>query len=286
MNKSMTSMMMAGAVVVAALALLGVSQANASLTIDAKIWDGAQYVSELNVTGLAPGTIREVHVFATVNGNPGDGDWTDEGLLQAMFSLVSRQGGGGAAIAGSELRWFLTTPISSIQNPFRSTGAYSGLGRTSTGGGAINDLNADGISDIGSLDLAANANTAFLNAGTMQMGGPDDDIGTTEFNIPAPDGVSWMPVAKYKFLIAGTNLAADVGNGSFFDVVLPPWGAGDIKAAIWNENGLSLNGIGHAGSSVRFFVDPIPEPATMAFLAIGGIGMIGGGLARRRARKA
>jgi hypothetical protein len=276
MNKSMTSKMLAGAVVLAALGFLGVSQAGASFTLEAVIFDGVSEVSSLH---LGPGDVGSdftIRVYLTLSG--ANTSRVDDKHGNTTFSLISRKVNGGAALG--DLGAALTTEIygSGVD------GLCPGVDAVGATAGVAHDANGDGIGDIGSTSPdPTGSEEAYANGVTgmnSAIWAHKTNVGTTGTRVQ---------LAEYLFHVGSLVPNAQTGNATFFDILLPLNGGIDTQ---WVEDNVTRDRtnstviLDPVGSRVSFFVDAVPEPATMAFLAIGGFGMIGGGLARRRMRKA
>ncbi|MDD4890041.1 MAG: PEP-CTERM sorting domain-containing protein, partial [Phycisphaerae bacterium] len=84
-----------------------------------------------------------------------------------------------------------------------------------------------------------------------------------------------------------TPFAVSAGNSQMFELWFTGAGIPGVYGS-WNDPTTTLllytNGTGTNGGTLEFFPQATvtPEPATMAFLALGGLTMIGAGLRRRR----
>ncbi len=255
MSKSMTSKMLAGAAMVAVLVVLGVSQAGAALVLDARISDGT---TSKDVSTAIPGvTTYDIDVYAQITGvNPDP--TAPEGLAYVYFSLLSHELG----LAGD-----IDATVRSNIAPFNATGAQPGL---------IQDLNGDGNLDVGSASLEgdlANADYAKPRSAGAQMS-------FDEFGDPNPIGQAIPNGWEFRIerIRVRVNTLPGPGESIVFTVEPPAWMPGNsVKTANFWEDNIFNNG--------SYQGDP-SGVTTLLFVTLGGLGMIGTGLARRRARKA
>jgi len=288
--KRQAGKVLAAAVAAAGLAGLASSSANASLLVDlraATVTGGGTVTAGSNgktVTGVVPGSVVTMDLFARITGanstqaitDNGDGTFStqnDDSLQILVGSFKSATGGLKGDIAK------LTT---STQNPVVWNGAGSSAGT---------QLDSDGDTD---LDIGQYNST---DSATMWIGRSADKTGVVydgnggklyssngannaKNSIISPS-TSELYMGSIKFTVAaGATGAADV------NFVLRPQSSG--TAALWFEDGSAAGkdpytpGAFSLGTPVNIAGSAVPEPASIGLLGIASVGL----LARRRDKKA
>lgn len=254
MSKSMTSKILAGVAAAVLLAGLGVSRADASLVINLKFEDNTT-TKTLTSTGDFL-----VNVYVTVSGTQ-VGTTKKEGLSFLYYAVDSAETLGG--VLGN------TSGVSSreLSTDFDKAGACQL--------GTMSDYDADGIVDLGKRTATA------ITGDGLTLAKPSGD--TTPVYGNADGTNTTFLVETFWVHVASLQNIGVVGAKTTFSPIRPPFTV-IATAAGWYEDQVAKTATTTTytmGSSVEFLV-AVPEPATMAFLALGGIGMIGAGLARRR----
>lgn len=274
MSKSMMSRFVV-CLAAAALVLFIASAANASLTVNLRLADGT---TSKALSSADANTDIVVNVWATVIG-PTQTTGTDEGLTQLYYSVKSGSVLGGVLDGTSDIL------AAQLPAPFNW-----GVGGAGTGqAGLLQDMAPlDGITDIGSTATAADTKFCRPSVGTNPavMGSSTDPTLTKNL---LTNGVEFL-IEQLTFHVG--NLIAANGDGA--TTTLTPIRAPFTTlalAATWKEDNLTKTATTTTylmGSAVSFTLVPlVPEPATMAFLAMGGLSMVGMGLRRfRRGSKA
>ncbi len=242
------------------VALVGTaSESLAGLVVNLRFADGTltKDVSEATI-----GTQYTVDGWMSVTGSSGG----SEGFQGAYFGVQSQQLT--TNVAGNLTERTTLTPFSASGN---SQGTLQSLSHAPYG--------ADAIVDLGGVAL--NTNTGWMRAyagtGTFITDGGTSITNGAEFK-----------VASVTFTLDSVNLDAASTTGTT-SVTLNPIFPSSLLAstrATWQQDGVNVNagtaGTGgySTGSSVSFAVTAIPEPASLAFLGLGAIGLV-----RRRRRR-
>lgn len=251
----------AGLLLVAPLILLLAASAEAALSIHLRFTDGTL------TRQVGPGDVGNdflVQVWGRIDDVGGvNGTGNRYGLQFATYSIGSTATGGGigGGAAGPQL-----------VAPWNAQGSQLGtLANLPIGG------SADGITDLGSLADAANADFAKPRASIGVFN--DSAAGQTQNNLP--NGV--------EFLLEVVNFhvtSANPGTSTRLDVLIPSWiAAGTPPGANWwqkandaaKPDGIN-NGDYSAGTGVSFFA-AVPEPTG---LLLGGFAAVGGWCLMRR----
>lgn len=261
--------------IIAALALtLVASTAGASLLIDLRFADGT---TNRNVSD--PNGTATVYVFARMIGtNIGAG--SDDGLQQMFFSVKSRKVTGNVFAGGAGVG--ITSATISNGSP-DGTNFISPSGHLPT---VPANLSADSIQDLGGT--TSNAQALVAASGSTLLGGQvvSPAWGANLTNSHAITGGWEYYIGSFQVNWAALAAGGVAGDKLAFD---PSPNTSTTTASVWYENGGKLkygSGAGTtgsytAGTSVTFTLTPVPEPATMVILALGGIGLAVKGLRRR-----
>jgi len=263
MSKSMTGKLLMAAIGVAALGLLVPQSADASLTI-ALQFDGGATTRELTAADI--GTNINVNVYAVVQGT--GTNLALDGFTKAFYNVKALQTTGlGAVTTGG-----FASPVVNA--------TFAGFGNNP--GALVDTVPTDGLVDlVGSTNTASSTGWAFV-------------LSTTFGNVPGGGTIgSAVGTTGWAFPIEIIQLhitSLGVPGGVTTLTSTAPSKVGSANGALWNQDNVPTQATtsgapNYFGSSVTLTV-PVPEPATMAFLAIGGISMIGAGLKRRQTTKA
>ncbi len=241
-----------------AIVVAGMSLAPQSASADLRL--NLRFTDETTVKPVAPADVGSevtVNVWASITNIGGvNGTGSHEGFKFAAFSVLSRRlvTGPAGSVDGA-----ITNPT--LVRPFNATGSQLGL---------LTDLNADGITDLGSLaDISTGDVARPRTPGAVY----DDEPGATGQSIP--NGFEFL-VERFTFRIDAVPAAPLLGAGTALEVVIPTWRNGSVVGAEWWQDanpevsivdGLNVRIDYFAGTSVTFV--PVPEPATAGLLVAG-----------------
>lgn len=257
----------------AALSGLGISTANASLSIDLRaVTRNGVAVSDPKTVLVAVGDTIVLRVFADITG-------LDESKPDCLQDLA------GSFLSTGGIKGTLALSGSGITAPFTANASSPGQ---------QTDLDGDGDLDIGSNnDINAEGFFAIRSA---TMTGPRSTLldGTTVF----PPGAEPTPIphgTEYRIVSTLRMLVTDLGDSTVLNfrrrnstTLGGYWTEDATEVATDNGNGTTaytyVDGVGFTNTSnvIGHGVTlVVPEPATLGLAAIAGLGL----LARRRARR-
>lgn len=254
----------AGAIVGAGL--LSPAASEAQFTYDLRFSDGS---SDKVVAG--PGNLT-VELWARVSGT--DTDHTNDAFHSGFVVLQSSETNGGV-FNGALMVPFVGGPGTRV-SPFAGVGSQSGSG---------SDLNSDGVGDWGSLSMDEN-DAAYMRARSSEPTYGGASVGqavnanTWEFKIgmwklqvdslianPSAGASTQIAITQPSFATTGSVVYA-----TYFSDDADPFSEGG-STNVTEANAASVYG--------DFITITVPEPASLAGLAIGGLAL----LSRRRGAK-
>ena len=240
---------------------LGVS-AEAGLVINLRFADGA--VSK-EFAAADVGRTLTVNVWGKVTG-------ADANLINDGFPAV---GSAGYRVLSAATGTGVTPTItaSATSANFTSNGSLNG---------SIQDLNGDGIKDIGGSALASAA------IDTIAAGGTDIKARTSValFNV---DGTTEWLLSTFDVNIVAISGSASAGNNMTYSLLVPSHQSlAANRPAAWYQDGINQTTLGTSGTSPTNystgtsveFIQAVPEPATLTVLSLGLLAL--GGRRRRR----
>jgi len=292
----------AGALALVAGGLL-ISQSSASLTIDIRATAyqafGGSYVG-INNGGGTDGVPLAYGAGAS-SYNPGGMGVGDTFLLGVFVTVTSASNSVDNTSQADDYQKFQSVWGSITQSSFLSTSgsftlypSYNGIsaaggmdygagngvfGDLGAQGGAIQDINSNGILDIGATSSTPSSSTNWIFARGSNQKSIDNKSGGIIFLNPSDHKTTEFFLGSVELTI--TNFTA--GGGLNLQWTLPPNGFANAPGT-WTEDGVVKS---TTGSTVGMFVTSgvtlgtaVPEPTTFAML-IGGIGMLVGFRRRR-----
>jgi len=258
MRNTMMGKILAGMTVVALVLVAQV--ASAGLALDIKLSSvGGTAIPETNsfnfdrsdpLHTLEVGEVLHFKMYLSASGN--DANYTNDSV-QALFAAFTS--------VGSTIKGNMANPVNGPEFSVINTVANGGVAK-------VQDLDADGDMDLGST-VGSSANNWFYAKSSVSLATPPAQLwGQFDFVVTELDA------AAGSITITGTQRATSTG-------------------ASWKMDGVSKTGLsnGATGTPVTQFGNvtltyapvTVPEPATMAILALGGLGMAVKGLRRRLA---
>ena len=183
----------------------------------------------------------------------------------ALFADVT----GTNALATEGFQTMLTGGVVSTANGgIRGTmegPALSGnFGATGSAAGTLQDLNADGFTDLGSNNAAfVQGQHVTANAAAMEIGLP---TGTSEFQL-----------FTFQFRVVSIPTPGSSINVSFRMINVTGLG----NELVWREDGVTkstkdpITGFSTAGYTVNATALSVPEPSAFGMLALGALGLVG-----------
>jgi hypothetical protein len=205
---------------------------------------------------LNNGDVVTVQVWATVLGAPGVA--TEEGFANGYGKIVATHAGG---VTGN-------LSDSSMTAGF-SVGAFQL--------GAVQDLNGDGFTDIGSNALQSTSNVNPLLSGTSLFFARAS--GTATVLVPlgttvnaVTDGAEFL-LSTFKYTVAG----AVVGSPTLINFFAPTFTSGSQREFLARADGAAKNDTNFpygSGANISI-VAAVPEPSAFGMVLVGALGLVG-----------
>ena len=229
------------------LVLLLPGTASAGLKYDLRVTGGGT-----SAIVTANGQVISIDLFAVVTGASGNA--AVEGFQNGFGAISSSTGGN---IKGNL--------SATLVNPFNASGATPGK---------VQDLDADGDKDVGSMSNSYTTDLLFARAGSMQTTG-----GT-----PITDGI------EFKLATLSFTVTSVASFGDFTPITLafrvPAFSQPLEISALWTVDGVAQNSDGLGGGTVptvgTSVMIAVPEPTSVALLSLAALALA----ARRRPRVA
>lgn len=260
--RKLSGAVLGGLLIGGGMAGFGASSADASLTLNLRFTDGSTVQT---VTSADVGKFYTFDVWATVTNTTGT---ADQGFSFAFFNLQSQTTGTSAAAGSLVLR--------TVNANFNNSATR----------GTAQDLNADGIGDVGSSadspnNMVSGTNEfikprAFFysdpNTGDTSTA-PAEYSSQTRGQAAAGGGYEWQ-VYRSSFKLVSFNTG---GSDLMFKAGLPSIINGSPPAAQWFENASTLDGVNGAmtsgngvyqvGTGIKFTTGAAPAVSSVALAA-------------------